>query len=402
MNVRKNISFMFPVTSGLMGGVQSLIISYINELSKNELINVRLYDYTNGLIYEKLDDSVKENIQFIPLDSNDWSINNLGNEVFVLTDFLWQKYPFFFKNRNDVKILMLDVFYPNWKTFNKGGRIPLYKLREKSIEILTKNKAVAFIEEEGHKAFTSIGGTIDKLPSIVPIPFDFSSNQKKTNVKQKNEIITIGYVGRAVDWKIEPVKKLMDDLGRIQGKSFNIVIYTDDVTLFNNKIKRYDNQKVEFISGLAGVELKDSIMEKIDIGYSMGTSSLEFASISIPTILADFSNNEFPSNYKYRWLFQANLGNVGKDVNDIDPLEERCELHAMLQSDFSSIGNKCYTYAYNTHNIDGVILKLLFCCDNTTLTLKKSRHLVIYQQLMLYIVKRFIRRNEKFYGWGIK
>jgi hypothetical protein len=400
----KVISFMFPVTSGVMGGVQTLVMNYVTAMSKRRDVTVRLYDYSMGLIVTKLPQEVKDNIDFVCLDGHDWVIPNKGNETFVLTDFLWQKYPFFFKVKYGVHLLMLDVFYPTWGKFYKAKWFEVPGLKSHTIRLLCDRSAVSFIEEKGLNRFKALSGKADAHTCIIPIPFDTNSARKlvkESATKQRARCLALGYIGRAVNWKIMPVVKLVDDISKIR-KQFVLYIYTDNVTEFSRHLNPGDNVTIKYIEGLFGRSLHQHILQHVDVGYSMGTASLEFASLGLSTVMADFSCTPFPKNYRYRWLFEACSGDVGMDVEDITDYDKRHTIETILASDFEKIGLLCSQYVYEVHEIDVVIERLIYKCASTELVPDDLNHFVFYQQLAIYLIKRVVRKNKQFYGWGIK
>lgn len=394
---------MFPVTSGLNGGVQSLLISYISALSDRSDLTVRLYDYSNGLIYSRISDEVLNKIDFVSLDNSDWVIPNQGNETFVLTDFLWQKYPFFFRCVENVKILMLDVFYPTWDSFYKAKFIDIPLLKGKTINLLSEKRGVAFIEETGLNKFLNLGGNGVNVGNIVPIPISIGYN-KKNERRIANRELTIGYIGRAVKWKIMPVVKIIDDIAKNR-LNVKLRVYTQNVNEFDRIVKKYTSDSVveiEYIEDLHGEELVENIIDNVDIGYAMGTSGLLLSSLGVPTILSDFSNRRFPDSYRYRWIYEAEYGNVGKDIKDIESFNLRNSLPVMINKDLFDEALRCKKYVESIHELNKVCDVLVDCCKKTSLTVSDVRNVVFRQQYFLYLIKRVIRKNKLFYGWGIK
>ncbi|WFE68806.1 hypothetical protein P8S54_00470 [Thiomicrospira sp. R3] len=143
------ISFMFPVTSGVMGGVQVLLINLIPYIVNNELANVRLYDYSFGLVKQKLDEKNVTGYEYISLDDSDWSIPNKGNETFILTGGLWLSYPHFFKVKQGVNVLIWDVYYPSWQSFGKIKKFKIPFFKKNALKLLSDKNGVFFMEQKG-------------------------------------------------------------------------------------------------------------------------------------------------------------------------------------------------------------------------------------------------------------
>lgn len=403
----KVISFMFPVTSKIDGGVQSLVVALVNELVLFNDVKVRLYDYSFGLVYNKLTPKVREGIEFVSLDLSGWCINNLGDETFVLTDFLWLKYPYFFKNTNGVRLLMLDVYYPNWRRFYRAKNIIIPFVKKEAVRVLSEKKAVIFIEDKGLKEFEAIGGYGCKDDCVVPIPFKVGDSQgltKAFDLNNSKRKVVFGYISRAVRWKVMPVIKLIEDLVAAN-INFKLVVYTNSRLDFKEilceriAMSEYD---IDFIEGASGAKLKESIVSNIDIGYAMGTASLEFAALKVPALLADFSEKYFPDEYKYRWLYEADKGNVGLDLVDISSFGERHSIADVLASDLSRASTLSYEYVKANHDSTFVAKKVVRAAERTTMTTRDIKALVFYPYFLTYLIKRVVRQNKKFFGWGIK
>ena len=397
------ISFMFPVTSGIMGGVQMLIINLIKYISIEKHRKVRLYDYSFGLIRQTLVEMKIENYEFIPLDDSKWHIPNKGNEIFILTNGVWLTYPYFLKNKENVHILLWDVFYPYWETLGtlKGIKIPNFK-KQKAMDLLSKNNGVVFMEKNGFESFHKLGYPVNEK-MIVPIPVNCDHNLYAEKHTFDNETLRLGYIGRSTEWKIYPLKKLVEDLIKTEIK-VKVFIYTDNNLKYANYLPVNSNIEYIYKIGYYEKKLEDSILENnIDIGYAMGTSALEFGRIGVPTILADFSNNEFPFDYKYRFLFDSDVGDLGKDIRDINDKEKRYRLKEIINNiDLPEFSSKTFEYTKENHSIERVFNKLNYAIDQNNLRLEFLNLYPFCLSKLRYIVRRTIKQNDKFFGWGFK
>ncbi len=398
------ISFMFPVTSGIMGGVQMLIINLIKYISQKKHRIIRLYDYSFGLIRQTLVEMNVDNYEFIPLDNTNWHIPNKGNEIFVLTNGVWLTYPYFLKNKENVHILLWDVFYPYWDSLGtwKGMKIPNFK--QKAMNLLSQNNGIIFMEKNGFEAFHKLGYSVNEK-MIVPIPVNCSRNYYLEKHISNNETLKLGYIGRCEEWKIFPLKKLVEDLIRI-GIKAKVFVYTNN----NEKYYKYlpINSNIEYIYkiGYYGEKLENSIIKNnIDIGYSMGTSALEFGRIGVPTILADFSYQEFPPDYSYRFLYDTNIGDLGKDIQDIDDREKRYYLEEIINNNNNNnlfeLSRRTFEYTKKYHSIENVSNKLNYAIDQNNLKLECLNLYPLRLSKIQYMIKRKIKENDKYFGWGL-
>lgn len=401
------ISFMFPVTSGVMGGVQMLLINLIPYIVKNKLADVRLYDYSFGLVKQKLDEKKVSGYEFISLDDSDWRIPNKGDEVFILTGGLWLSYPHFFKVKERVKVVVWDVYYPYWQSLGKikGINIPFFK--KNALELLSKKNGVFFMEQKGLDFFHDNNLMLEKKDDvIVPVPV-YSKNKNKyleTGYAHQRckEKLTIAYVGRAVDWKMNPVIKLVEDLSAFK-ISAKLIIYTNDGECFSDFVSSSAaNVRIEFKEGYWGEKLEQDLFDNsVTIGYAMGTAALDLANLGIPTILADFSIKKFPEAYKYRFLYQTSKGNLGIDVSEAD-FEDRYTFKDILgELDLDELSHKSYKYVKSNHNIDLVAKNLILVTKNANLELNYLKNFGSRVYLKLYLLKRILKKNNKYFGWGI-
>lgn len=362
---------MFPVTNGVMGGVQMILINLIPYLADNELYKIRLYDYNDGVVKTKIfGDYPSINIDFIELDGCDLFIPNKGDETFVLFGFQFIRYGLLFKNKSGVKILNWDVFYPQWSNIDtiKGFKIP--GVGKMICNLLSQNNSQIFMELNGLKEFSRYDNNIS-ISNIVPVPVPM---KKKFTVRKfsKNKPIHIGYIGRAVDWKIFPLVHFVHDMKRI-GVSFKLSVFTNDSLPFEKALDGFYETNVKYIVGKSGFELEGLLLD-IDLGFSMGTAALDFARNSIPTILADFGYKKFPLEYKYRWLFNSDRGNLGNDVFSkfYDPKngQDLSEIFEQLSSSYEYMAERCFLYVKKHHSIESVSSVFLDNIKNTTLTPK--------------------------------
>jgi hypothetical protein len=343
-----------------------------------------------------------DNFEFVSLDNSRWVIPNKGNEIFVLTNSVWNSYPFFLANDNNVRIMLWDVYYPYWKGIGKHKNLTVPFVRKYIIQLLCRNDAVIFAEKKGLELFNQHGCFFDSN-KIVPVPINCTENFFFKNYKGRNKVLRIGYIGRADKWKIMPLRKLVEDLARI-GTCADIYIYTENKNRYMQYLPIVPNINYAFISGLYGVQLEQSIMcNKIEIGYSMGTSALEFGRIGIPTILADFSSKEFPRNYKYRFLHYSPIGDLGMDVDDIDDRDNnRMSLEDIISKpDILDWSARTFEYVKAHHSIENVAQKLLIALRDNNLLAKDMDLLFATVSRLFYVYRRLSNRKPGYFGWGI-
>jgi hypothetical protein len=403
--ILKTLSFMFPITSGIMGGVQALIINLIQHYSSNGSRKVRLYDYSYGLIKKELDLRGVNNFEFVCLDISDRKIFNKGNEVFILTDTLALKYPQYFINK-DVTILIWDVYTPSWYYVDKiAGKFKIPTLKDKLIRSLYENDAVIFMEQSGIKYFNQ---TLDMftINDIIPVPVSPPSCKFKylDSDRHEQKVINLGYIGRSVDWKVKPLNKILKDFNTLN-VCVELHVFTNDLVEFQEYLKLADDISVTYYEGISGKELEEILIKNVELGFSMGLSALEIAKLGIPTILADFSMTEFPQSYKYQWLHETSQGCLGQDVSLIENWKGRKSLKEILyeyNDDIESISCISLEFVNNVHNINNVAEKLFNKAQESRLTCNNLKNLPYKIYHLFYRINRIRKKNDQFWGWGIK
>lgn len=404
MNKKETISIIFPNITTIMGGVESLLLKIIPEIVRDNEFQVRIYDYNCGLIYNKIKERNLD-VEYIMLDGHDKKIPNKGNETFLLFGAYFLFYAPYLSNHNNVKILSWDVLYEMWDSFGKIKGVPIPFLKDKIIDLMNDTNFFIFMEKTSLIKLkkTKLHSEEMLKNNIVPVPISLKEN---SYTYKKNNLIKIGYIGRAVGWKIYPVKKLVQDLSQINGE-FELNIYTNDSKNFEEALSYNSNITIKYHIGFVGDNLNEHIRQHIDLGYSMGTSALEFAKIGIPTVLADFYYSDFPTDYKYRWLKDTEVGNLGLKVDSelynqtMDRRKSFKEILVEFRRTPILLSNQSYDYVMQNHDINKVKKSLYQAIRNTQL--RSNVFLNFFYKCLAfrsYFKRVYINKNRK-YVWMI-
>ena len=388
---------MFPVTSGIHGGVQSVVQTLIGHLCKQDA-PVRLYDYKNGMIRKELERHMVRGYEFIALDEFSKKLPNLGNEVFILTNDLFLKYSTNLKIKDNVFILVWDVFYPMLETLGNVSKLNLPFLRKKIISDLVENNAIAFLDQYSRSKVKKCDSA-----TLVRVPVVCEKNYYKPRVTMQE--IVFGYIGRAVDWKVYPLKKLISDLSMING-NFKVLIFTNSEKEFDKKLVDKGNVAIEYKVGISGKELKSTLLNEIHIGYSMGAAALEFASIGIPVLQADFDHKDFPSNYKYRFIYDPINISLGMDIKALEESgisNTGTPLSTIITNlDLINSSNRSFSFCIKKHSVEVVSKNLLIAAKGTKLKASVLHSGVYKFYGFHYRIKKMLNKNPLFYGWSVK
>ena len=132
-------------------------------------------------------------------------------------------------------------------------------------------------------------------------------------------------------------------------------------------------------TNVLGNVLGGRVMHLIDICAAMGTSALESAKCSKPTILLDFSYMAIKKGYKYKWIFETEKYNLTEFISRSSHGSGEHSLESILTQFYDDqfvLAQKSYNYYLNNHNIDSIAEKFIKLLDESECTwhdLKKSK-----------------------------
>lgn len=327
------ICFICPAK--IAGGVQSLVIAVCKELSKAS-VDYCIFDYKWSHVYRSLvvDEKIKIPV-FIDLDEEKGN-KNLGcmltkNDVLIgFNDQFYLLYKYFSKSK--ARFILWDVYYPFWKDFLslsiKGARLYTFKKdRIDFLQSLIQHNALFFMDYNGPSMLENWHGFHVDQPQlrIIPVPIIASKtikiNRRRNN--GNNEMINTAYIGRAVDWKVKPIEKVIKD--SLMHKHIKFYIITDSkkkfIKYFDEIEEKVIEDRVLFIENLYGEKLSGFLKKHISLIFGMGTACLEGAKLGIPSVLVDFSSNRFPAKYNYKWIYMREPYCLGKDIADMSHAE---------------------------------------------------------------------------------
>lgn len=348
------------------GGVQSIQISLFEYFS-NIGETCKLFDTKEGWVYSEL---TKRKIKFVFVEIDKIRSNKDYSRFLSKDDLLIVFNGNFFENlllfsKSECKVLFWEVYYPWIYRFIYTRYFPVKFLAQSQelriLSKLTQGDAIYFIDYLGKKAVEERLKISISSNQYLPIPIKVT-NCKPPHLKDK---IVVTYIGRAVNWKIKPLNKVLLDILEINYQNkIQLNIVTDNVELFRETISNIVDLKeffVEFYENMNESELT-KLLEKTNLNIGMGTAALDGSKIGIPTILIDPSEYDLPFNYRYRWIFETNELILGKMLNvnetKFDGTHTLIEIFNTLQESYAKIANNCYTYVYSNYNIDNIADKI--------------------------------------------
>jgi hypothetical protein len=213
---------------------------------------------------------------------------------------------------------------------------------------------------------------------LLPIPIEINYSDYFYKRKAEKQI-RIGWISRLERDKNRILTLLIDDLvnSNIENLELAVIGNGDDEKFIKDYVRKSRLKNVRFVGKIETENMTDFLITNIDLGFSMGTSALEFALRKIPSVLVP-ATTEFryfsKQVKKYEWI--QNIG--GFDVCTYK-MNSRC------YKEFSSIINdyiekkellqkEAYFYVFENHNINTVgsdLIKLLNKCTLNLLDLKE-------------------------------
>lgn len=286
-----------------MGGIERLIITLSEELSKH--VDIKIIAKKEGIVYKHLK---SKGVKFLHLDSND----NILHEKINTNDLLiiFGTYPDFKNLKKANPYICLWRVFPSLQLSKVSQKL----LMRQTFKYLSNKNSLFFMDKTNWLTVQKeLGVSFSK--EIIPIPIK-ERNIATNYEKPKGHKINITYIGREEIWKIKPLKRIIDDAKSIDNYFFEFSIFTNRKELFIKELGELPkNIRIEYLIGYFDEGLSEELIKRSDLHFSMGTSALEGAILGIPTIIADASYQDFPDNYKYRWLIDDLENYAGVFIN---------------------------------------------------------------------------------------
>lgn len=369
----------------LLGGYTTLLITLITELSRKDE-DVLLINFKGGLIDEEL---LKANIRvkILDLETTSWqeiSKKILPTDIFIATRFVE---PFKYLLKANPRLIYYDIndFIGQISDYKFGIRLP--GLGKKLVKKLLDNNSLIFMDDTGISNLKAHFNLEVSNPIFIPIPVDTSfDNMYLKQFSKLTVALRLTYIGRSVDWKMMPLKKILTDLWGLKDRvpiQFTIVV--DNINeLFKfiniNDFSSCPNLVIRIMENIPPSDIPSFLSSSSDLHFAMGTAALDAAKIGVPTILVDYSNLDFPDAYEYKWLYQTKGFSLGRNLLKVQANsgvslakiigEFMGEQNQIQQSTLS------YDYVRNNHGADKVVEKLIEVAKISTFRLAQSKNLV--------------------------
>lgn len=412
----KKIYFIFPFRG--VGGVPVVFSQLANHISDNKNFKCFLVDYKDGYMATN---HISENVTFI-------EYQDVANFVTLTDDCIavfqsitpWSMYrglkfskntKIFFWNCHPYNLIPV---IPGFKKFMQSNylfckimiRLPLiiFTLKvKKLINLLHNHDAIAFMDQTNYETTTKLLNLKIASPKYISIPYMSDEvTDKKIQQLIKNEL-KIVWIGRIVSFKYYSLIHFLTNLNAIQSLlnlsiSIKIIGSGDYKYKLINESKIFKNLKIEFINEINRNEADNYLKKNANLIIAMGTSALQGASLSIPTILLDIFYKNLPKNYQYCWLHNKDGKCLGEIYLESYPKSKKNNLYNLiieLLDSYSEISKKSYEYYKSYHDVKIVSKKFIAKILNSKCTYDTLKNEGIFSKSPVYSLYYFIRSKMK-------
>ncbi len=385
----------------LKGGYTTLLLTLIRELYRQKQ-EVVLINFTEGLIADELMKD-KVAIKILGLDTMSWkeiSAAILPTDVFIITKFE-EVYRHLFKVNPRVVYFDINDFICRISEYKFGLKFPF--LGKKLVQKLLAANSLFFMDDTGVFNLKQNFSIVVKHPVYLPIPVTVAGeNTYLKRHRYTDGILRLTYIGRSVNWKMMPLKKILADCARsaIQYRiHFSIVVDNrqDFMKYINlNEYKYAANLSINVQENMLPSSINEFLLHNADGHFAMGTAALDAAKLGIPTVLVDYGTHDFPNGYQYKWLYETKNYSLGKNLDKLpaDTGFSIEELLSVLSGDnkkLESYSELSYQYVLENHSVEKIVFKMMAVCHAATFRLNCAKKFVLYYSNAHNFIKSMTR-----------
>ncbi|WP_407426665.1 hypothetical protein [Arcticibacter sp.] len=369
----KSITFFYP--SKVIGGAEFLFLRIAEYLVHNTNLSIYIIDFKDGFLRKR---ASLAKISFIEYNLNRNVIIDYDTFIITPLNHIFDVYNFQVKSSYSVRVLFWSIHPKHFTNFYSTLRrigIGEKKMQKTSagFKALIERGSLVFMDYPNFKEnsdFLGIG-RLDPMPYLpICCPSYGDISEPTERFEKQNHIINFCWLGRIANDKVGAIINLITHMEQLpEGRRNNIVFHIigsgEAETALANRLTR-TNVKIHRLNKLVGEELNKYLIENIDVGYAMGTSSLEFAKLKIPVILADMIIGNPVTDNKFNWLYETQEYSLGSYYDEAT--ERRHSLEYILNELSSKLSygresNLCYEYFSAHHTMQAVSSKLLSYLD---------------------------------------
>lgn len=386
-------------------------------LAKMGLIRAYFVDYLDGAMAKMRDPNLSE---LLPYSDGEFAF--IPNESFVVFQSMtpWSIFPrlkigdssrILFWNCHPLNLIpMPPGLRPLMQRSVSCSRL-LFKTALKNwhykvinfLEYLISKNAIVFMDENNLRTTEEYLQYVIPDPVFFPIPVDLYDNSHLADEDRQFDVgrpLRLVWVGRIVDFKFYILKRTLLELAAIRASlpfPVEIKIIGDGKML--SQLKEVAGQlrdvKSIFINSIPSDELSDYLVDNADMLLAMGTSALEGAKLSIPTILLDMSYEEVDSTYHYQWLYRRHGFTLGDIINSSHLSGSRGSLALRLlelNENFIFHAKRSKEYVLMNHNINLEAKKFLNYLLNSRARWGEIKSKSLLDRGIIYSFKKLIAK----------
>lgn len=415
LNEKQIVSFYYPTAK--IGGAQ-LLFSRIAEHLQKRGFSIRIYEHTESFISNFLK---RKNICFEIVNAeNNGKFSAGDSEIFLLSLSFIKLIFRDFRFDNDTRFVFWDLHtnclidqtafsglykkISNNKIRSRLIKLLDFKTREKLnslVEIGTQKYGILFMCNYNHQ-FNRDSFEFKNEVHLLPIAVEIDTFQN-TLTEPDTSYVRIGWISRLERDKNKILTLLIDDIAKSKVNiELTIIGNGSDEKYIKDYVLNSGLSRVTFAGKIETQNLSHFLSKNIDIGFSMGTSALEFALMKIPTVLVP-ATTEFKyflsQDKRYEWL--PTIG--GYDVCTYKVADNSYKTFNSILNYYvinrQSLKEESYSYVVKNHSIETVINDLTRILSDCSLTFAGLREVGIDTTDTFagipFMLKRFYKKLKK-------
>lgn len=254
----------------------------------------------------------------------------------------------------------------------------------KAIDFLTGKSALYFMCQKNYVFNKSFFGC-NAEPNFLPIPIPSigvgpsmldqksveSAASSPSPAGNAGGVLNVGWISRLDVDKVPILNLLLSDIDLFAAeRRVKVIVHVIGEGSASDMIFRTLHAELRMTGRLEQDVLSNYVSNNIDIGFSMGTSVLEFATrkkpavmVPGPTLHSYFKSKEA----RYVWLHKAISFDVAvEEYYDATLRNTFAEIIELYQSDAETLSAACKEYVTRTHDLESVVSSLRKNIENAS------------------------------------
>lgn len=386
--MKKN-HFCFYLPSSVYGGTELLMLRLANYLADIKKYTITIYT-AKGSFIERNNAYIKNNIiikydieranekKFIISSKYLLELSHLINRIEDVDFYIWQLQPielinqFFPLRKFDRNMfyynLIIDIFY------NKRKQLVKNLLKK-----YNSNNQLYFMDLDNYNETNNYLHLELESPIYIPVAVPFNDITQRDHTPP--DIITFCVISRlSYNFKYYPILhflKSLEEYSKKKRMTIKVKIIGDGEAF--DELKRYSESSSLIIElyGHMNIEaVYKEVFPSVNIYFGMGTSLIDSAKYSIPTIITNISNENTSENeIKYSLLYESIGYSLGSYENK--GLHSLSDLLDLILLNPKKHGDLCFNYAKENHSANQVFEKLINNINKNTEKLKITQSDII-------------------------